>query len=139
MKSVKSYCKRVWLLTGVCAASLTICGLSSCGDACCCKYNTFFSVRQNIHQLFSSLSMLFTCPSLISHSQSCFILCPIIQPCDLGRVILLRKYPSVTILTMPADRRRGEPEKSSSPLTAVSVFFRSALSGCSLPTFGAEK
>ncbi len=32
MKSVKSYCKRVWLLTGLCAASLTICGLSSCGD-----------------------------------------------------------------------------------------------------------
>lgn len=32
MESVKSYCKRVWLLTGVCAASLTICGLSSCGD-----------------------------------------------------------------------------------------------------------
>ena len=32
MKSVKSYCKRAWLLTGVCAASLTICGLSSCGD-----------------------------------------------------------------------------------------------------------
>ena len=40
-------------------------------------------------------------------------------------------------LPMPASRRRGEPGKSSSPLS--SVFSRPALAGCSCRLFGAEK
>lgn len=84
------------------------------------------------------LSLFYYRTSPVCCFSASFTLCSTaIRPCDLQGLILLRKYLAVTIQTMPAGRRRGEPEKSSSPPS--SVFSRPALYGCSLPPFQCRK